>query len=253
MKKFFGIFFSILAIAAYSAELSLANNNFARRLYGWQSPSYWGGKLIHAEENGKKFLRLTATKLNKRIFARAHGFCSQKVLYPGALIKMEVKLKGTGKFNAGLLRYTLDSKSGTQYPRGKALMLDGKDQVWSETILLTERLGMILPFFEIEGEGSADITSFTMKSLNKPGASIRALSSMQVCKTVQEVQKIRFAVALPDKKVYISRVNGKNVKTIERTFDGNELVIEPEDLKAGLNEIQVSGGGVAASCFIDVT
>ena len=253
MKKFSGIFFSILAIAAYSAELSLANNNFARRLYGWQSPSYWGGKLTHTEENGKKFLRLTATKLNERIFARAHGFCSQKVLYPGALIKIEVKLKGTGKFNAGLLRYALDPKSGTQYTRGKALMLDGKDQVWSETIVLTERLGMILPFFEIEGEGSADITSFTMKSLNKPGASIRALSSMQVCKTVQEAQKIRFAVALPDKKVYISRVNGKNVKTIERTFDGNELVIEPEDLKAGLNEIQVSGGGVAASCFIDVT
>ena len=103
MKWSLATFAVCIALGVQADNIVLKNDNFQRQLYGWNTPSYWTGKTAQIEENGKKYLQLESGTRGAEVFGRALGYGRQIEYFAGTTIQIQLRAKGSGKFNAGVL------------------------------------------------------------------------------------------------------------------------------------------------------
>ena len=251
MKKIIVLLCFCIAVTVFSAEIQLLKNDFNRSPGSWMSPGYWGGKISRVTENNRKFLELTATEKGKRYFARAYGYCKQVRFFPDMLIRIKVRVKGEGKFNTGILLYTMGTGAPSGYLRSREISLTGEFQDFETTLRLDQCMGKVLPIMEIQGRGKAVVESFSMKTASVPENSIAPCSAFQIVSKAEDAQEVKFLVNTSGKKFFITEINGKNVVT--RTGKGSgEISFKAQNLLPGMNEIIVSANGVSASLYIEV-
>ncbi|MEI3003957.1 MAG: hypothetical protein V8T87_04960 [Victivallales bacterium] len=63
------------------------------------------GKTAQIEENGKKYLQLESGICGAEVFGRVLGYGRQIEYFAGTTIQIQLRAKGSGKFNAGVLTY----------------------------------------------------------------------------------------------------------------------------------------------------
>lgn len=163
----------------------------------WMLQKYWGGKL--SRERG--VLKLKSTLERGRVFGRIR--CPYRTgNLSGAKIKLQYKVKGSGKIRFGAIRYQLGQKSPAN-----------SDYIWSELMPLESAYknyeftidfaGLQLSFvnfiFEIQGDGEAVIDSMSVKSSGDVEVVINAPAPIM----------LKDSEVLPDVKFQTNRPGGK--------------------------------------------
>ena len=163
---------------------------------GWMLQRFWGGEL--SREQGT--LKLASTLEQGRMWGRImcpfrNGNLSE------AKIRLQYKVKGSGKIRFGAIRY----KTGQQTPTAS-------DYLWSELMELgndykiydfvidftDQELRAVNFIFELQGEGEAIIDSMTVKSVGDTQVSIQKPAPVMV-KDTEALPDIKFQTNRPGK------------------------------------------------------
>lgn len=241
----------ILIAAALSgfvlgAEM-LTNEVFKSGLGKWQIPPYWSGKLSHSPGEGG-MLRLAGSTKKGKTFGRAFGDFKQRRggYFAGEPLRLAVRARGNGRFEAGLLVYR-PGDPRPDYLRGKALTLDGelKERVFAVT--LPGRSLKILPFIEVAGKGTAEVSSIRIESSAAPGEAVRAADKLQIVKSPSEVRPVVFRAEPAGGELRFSQLCG--VRCEERRISSGEPV-KPSDMGPGIWELAASRHGHKALAYV---
>ena len=252
MKWSLATFAVCIALGVQADNIVLKNDNFLRQLYGWNTPSYWAGKTTQVEENGKKYLQLESGTRGTEVFGRALGYGKQIDYFAGTTIQIQLRAKGSGKITAGVLAYGFDSGTPVYLPGGEKQLTDAFETL-DFKLVIPSRCRLILPYLQISGAGKLIAEWYKMEAVSEKGASITAVTPMQITKSADQIAPVTFQSNLPSQKITICRKNDKNVteKTVVSSADGT-ITVQPEKQGKGLIELSASAKGVHASAYIDV-
>lgn len=252
MKRSFITLAACIAFSVQADSIVLKNDNFQRQLYGWNTPSYWPGKTVQTEENGKKYLQMESGKRDSAEFGRALGYSRQIEYFAGMTIQIQVRAKGSGKLTAGVLSYG--------FKQGMPVFLSGGEKQLSDTfrtldfqLVIPARCRMILPYLQITGSGKLTAEWYRMEAVTEKGASITAETPMQILKSADMIAPVTFKTTLPSQEITICRKNDNDTaeKTVVSGADGI-VTVQPEKQGKGIIQLSASAKGAYASAFIDV-
>lgn len=252
MKWSLATFAVCIALGVQADNIVLKNDNFQRQLYGWNTPSYWAGKTAQIEENGKKYLQLESGTRGAEVFGRALGYGRQIEYFAGTTIQIQLRAKGSGKFNAGVLTYGFNSGTPSYLPGGEKQLTD-TFQTFDFKLVIPSRCRQILPYLQVNGEGKLIAEWYKMEAVSEKGASITAKTPMQIIKSADRIAPVTFQSTLPSQKITICRKNDKSVteKSVVSNANGT-ITVQPEKQGKGIIELSASAKGVHASTYIDV-
>ena len=190
---------SLLPLSAASGEQLILYKEFIGRniksaavIDDWRLQKYWGGEI--SRERGA--LKLKSTLERGKVFGRIK--CPFRTgNLSGAKIKLQYKVKGSGKIRFGAIKTIHDSSDYIW----SNLMVLGKDYKDYEFII--DFSGLQLSFvnfiFEIQGEGEAVIDSMQVKYIGDVDVVINAPAPVMLKDTD----------TLPDVKFQTNRPGGK--------------------------------------------
>ena len=242
------LLFVLLAITL-RAEV-LLQSNFKSGLQNWNTPDYWNGELLHAEEQ----MQMISKERNGKNFARALNSCKQ-LEWGGHWLKVTVKARGRGDLRPGLIKYFPDSVGKIDY---KAIQYEFTDPafVLTDTLQSFEylfKLGeevpiRIAPIVQVDGPGEAMIASYRLETTNAPNATMENLNTHQILPEGTSIGELRFRFSKAGQPSLI--FHNRQVHKATTNADGL-LTISSLAAQTGLNQITASAEGASATCYID--
>ena len=99
------------------------------------------------------------------MFGRALGYGRQIEYFAGTTIQIQLRAKGSGKFNAGVLTYGFNSGTPSYLPGGEKQLTD-TFQTFDFKLVIPSRCRQILPYLQVNGEGKLIAEWYKMEAVS---------------------------------------------------------------------------------------
>ncbi len=247
MKKIIAalLLFSVVS-AAFAVTLMQGVTNF-------RDQPYWCGKAEIVKDGGKNVLKLTATTKNGRTFGRAFAIYGTKENFlPGAEIVAVAKVRGQGKFYAGILKYR-PAVGAPLTVEGTPIELTDTYQEVKFKYTLEAFYDKIYPFLQVQGEGTVFVESFRLEKMVDDSVKIQVNTPMQVIAADAKANAVEFKTSCKNSDINIVKFNVKNPAISKIKSDKNGKIIIPADkYPLGTNHVYAAFKGVGARSFVEV-
>ena len=249
MKKI--LLLTLLSVSCCMFGVSLKKDDFTKgTLRGWVEQPYWGGKLKIVTIDGKKYMELVSTPKQGRVFGRSFAPMYSKELYfPTAKIRLEAKVKGKGKLQLGLLKYSFGSGvPAVSY--SKAVELTDDFQDYSFNFELDSVYEKVFPLINLEGEGKAVFASFEMHKDKDSKNTVNNVSPLQIISVDAKSAPVIFQTSLKNQDVFVSVISKKAVVNKVKADAAGKVVFPSEKFAPGMYHIFASADGVGDKAYI---
>lgn len=213
---------------------------------------YWGGKAKVITEKGRRVLELTASAQNGRTYCRAFApFWTREMFLPETQLCAVVKVRGKGKFFAGLLKYR--PKQGapvSAIPAAVELTESAKEVKFDFEI--EDYFEKVYPFMEVQGEGVAYVESFRLENRADKSVKITVKTPLQIITDKQNSNPVEFSTTVKNTNINIVKIGKKNsVEKIKSDKDG-KVVVPAAQYPLGTSHIYAAAKGIGVQSFVSV-
>lgn len=212
---------------------------------------YWGGKAKVINKDGKKVLELTSTVSNGRCFGRAFApYSSRELFLPDSKLTAVVKVKGSGKFFAGILKY----RPGQGAPvtvEAKTVDLTAEAKEYRFNYELETFFDKVYPYLQLQGEGTAYIEAFRLEKQKSPAVKVTVNTPLQIISSDTNAVPVEFSTSLKNADISITKFNGRNssVEKVKSTSDG-KVIVPAGKYMPGTTHIYASNQGIGVQSFV---
>ncbi len=214
---------------------------------------YWGGKATKVRLDGKNVLQLNSTDKDGRIFGRAFAtYGTKEVFLPNAEIIVTAKVRGKGKFWAGILAYRPAVGAPVLKSAAPIELTDTAKEVTFK-YKLDSFYDRIYPYLHVEGAGSVIVESFKLEKFNDKSVNITVSTPLQIVTPEMSAEPVKFQTSCKNTDIDIVKFNVKNPAISKIKSDKNgTVVISGAKYPAGTNHVYASVNGTGVKSFISV-
>lgn len=215
---------------------------------------YWGGKAKMVTENGKSFLELTSSVRGHRYFGRAFApFSTRELFLPDSELIATVRVRGKGKFFAGLLKYLPNGTGAPVLAESTPVDLSDTVKEFKFKFTLEKLYDRVYPFVQINDESIAYIEYFRLEKVIDPSVKITAETQLQIITENDTAAPVIFSTSLKNTEINIFKFNGKNKSEEKIKTDANgKLTLHGAKYQQGTTHICTAAKGIGVKNFIKV-